>query len=521
MPLSRHKRRRFNSCRPLFPLFIAFLLAFAGLACSDIEEKPAPNFLFYIADDMSPFSESQQIPAFRQIGERGVTFTRAFTNAPSCTPARGILLTGQLLWNLREGSTLFGALPADLSVFPLLLEEAGYVVGHTGKAWGPGSLEAGGWPEDVNPVGTPYQDIKLDPAPDGMTNVDYAANFDAFMADRPAGKPFFFWYGSFEPHRRFRAGQGVEAGKSLEDAAVPVSLPDHEVIRNDILDYDIEVEFADDHFGRMIAALDEMGELENTIVIVTSDHGMPFPRAKATGLYDDATRIPLMIAGPGITGSGRSVSDFVGLMDLGPTVLELAGIEPLPPMVGVSLAPQLTSSKNGRIDASRDRIVLALERHTIARPDYLGYPMRALRTDDYLLVHNYEPDRWPAGDPDYISIHQGIFGDIDAGPAKDFIIEIANDPELERYHHMATAKRPEFELFDLNNDAGQLVNVAGEPEYQMRLDSLRQNLDAYLTEQNDPRAYGLSPWDQNRYYFGDLIEQMEEGNPDRWEIPDH
>ena len=469
---------------------------------------------------MSPFSESQQIPAFRRIGEEGVTFTHAFTNAPSCTPARGILLTGQPLWNLREGGTLFGALPADLPVFPLRLEEAGYVIGHTGKAWGPGSLAAGGWTEERNPVGTPYQDIKLDPAPDGMTNVNYAANFEAFMAKRPVGKPFFFWYGSFEPHRRFRAGQGLEAGKSLEEAVVPLSMPDHEVIRNDILDYDIEVEFADSHFGQMIAILEEQGELENTIIVVTSDHGMPFPRAKATGLYDDATRIPFMISGPGITGGGRTVSDFVGLMDLGPTVLELADIEPFQSMVGTSLVPQLISNKNGRIDRLRDHIVLALERHTIARPNYLGYPMRAIRTDNYLLVHNYEPDRWPAGDPDYQSIHQGIFGDIDAGPAKDFIIDIAADPDLEKYHFLATAKRPEFELFDVNSDPGQLVNLASEAKYEPIVDSLLNVLEGYLKDQKDPRAFGLSPWDQNRYYFGDLIEQMEEGDPDRWTMPD-
>ena len=188
-------------------------------------------------------------------------------------------------------------------------------------------------------------------------------------------------------------------------------------------------------------------------------------------------------------------------------------------MVGESLVPLLTSQESGRIDVSRDHIVLALERHTIARPDYLGYPMRALRTDEYLLVHNYEPNRWPAGDPDYISIHQGIFGDIDAGPAKDFIIEIADDPDLARYHYLATARRPELELFDVRNDPGQLLNVAGEPEYKGIVDSLLQSLDAYLKEHNDPRAYGLSPWDQNRYYFGDLIETMEEGDPNRWQIP--
>ena len=502
-----------------FYFCIGVLLLVNGFACTPPEEHPSPNFLFYIADDMSPFTESQDIPAFRRIGSEGVTFSHAFTNAPSCTPARGILLTGQPFWNLREGSTLFGALPVDLEVFPLILEEAGYFVGHTGKAWGPGSLEAGGWVPGSNPVGVPYQDMKLDPAPDGMTNVDYASNFDAFLADWSGESPFFFWYGSFEPHRRFNPGQGLASGKSLEDAAVPASMPDHELIRSDILDYDIEVEYANDHFAHMINSLEERGVLENTIIFVTSDHGMPFPRAKATGLYDDATRIPLMVSGPGIAGGGRTVTDFVGLMDLGPTILELSGIVRPEPMEGRSLAPQLTSSASGRIEEARSHIVLALERHTIARPDYLGYPMRALRTDDYLFVHNYEPDRWPAGDPDYDSIHQGVFGDIDAGPAKEFIKEIADDPEWAEYHRLATARRPRYELFDLAKDPGQLSNVAGNSEYKAVVDSLNGLLNTFLRANGDPRAFGMSPWDENTYYFGELPEAMKEGDKSRWELP--
>ncbi|MFK7846852.1 MAG: sulfatase [Rhodothermales bacterium] len=500
-------------------LLISGCVLFTNVSCNQlIKQKTHYNFLFYIADDLSPFTDSQNVPAFRRVGEEGVVFTNAFTNAPSCTPARGIVLTGQPLWNLKEGGTLFGALPVELPVFPLMLEQAGYFVGHTGKAWGPGSLEAGGWPESINPVGIPYKDILSDPAPPGMTNENYAANFQAFLEDRPANQPFFFWYGSFEPHRKFEAGQGIKNGKKLSDAYVPPSLPDHEIIRNDIIDYDIEVEFADAHFGRMIDQLEARGELENTIIIVTSDHGMAFPRAKATGLYDDATHIPLFISGPDIAGSGRRVSDFVGLMDLAPTILDFAGIRPNAAMHGKSLKPQLTTSKSGRIDKQRDHIVMAIERHTIARPNYLGYPMRALRTDSYLLVHNYEPDRWPAGDPDYISIHQGIFGDIDAGPAKDFIIEIASDPEFAIYHELATGQRPAFELFDLSKDRAQLNNVADDPEYAVVADSLTSILDDYLQKAKDPRAFGHSPWDQNRYYFGDLPEIMPAGDPGRWDI---
>ena len=187
-------------------------------------------------------------------------------------------------------------------------------------------------------------------------------------------------------------------------------------------------------------------------------------------------------------------------------------------MVGQSLKTQLTTSASGRIDADRDHIVLALERHTIARPNYLGYPMRALRTDDFLLVHNFEPSRWPAGDPDYESIHQGIFGDIDAGPSKDFVLSLADDPRQSRFYKMATARRPAFELFDLKLDQEQLLSVADDPVYLLTLDSLNTRLETYLKNAGDPRAFGKSPWDQNIYYFGDLPDKMPKPDPDRWNI---
>ena len=499
--------------------FVVVCVLCTGVQCAQPEERPQPpNILFYIADDMSPFTESQAIPAFRALEAQGVSFKNAFTNAPSCTPARGILLTGQHLWDLREGGTLFGALPASLPVFPLLLEEAGYWVGHTGKAWGPGSLEAGGWEADKNPVGAAFQNQKIQPPPAGMSAVDYAGNFEVFLDQKPAGSPFFFWYGSYEPHRRFEAGLGVGAGKSLDQAVVPPSLPDHPVIRNDILDYDVEVEHADQHLGKMLRYLEERGELENTLVVVTSDHGMPFPRAKATGLYDDATRIPLIISGPGVFGQARDVSDFVGLMDIGPTLLEYAGLAPPSVMKGQSFLPQLMSTEQGWIDADREHIVLALERHTLARPGHVGYPMRAIRTTDYLLVHNYESDRWPAGDPDYVSIHQGFFGDIDAGPAKDLLMDQRDDPDIRPYFDWATGKRPAMELFDLSTDSAQLTNLAAYPTYASVKDSLYALLNTFLLEARDPRAYGRSPWDANPYYFEDKWEEFPAHDASRWTI---
>ena len=172
----------------------------------------SPNFLLYIADDMSPFTDIQDIPAFRGVEDRGVSFVNGFTNAPSCTPARGVILTGQHLWDLKEGGTLFGALPVELPVFPLLLGRGGVHGWAYRESLGAWEFK-GGWIRGRSRIQLelPIKSIKLDPAPDGMSSTDYAANFEAFMAGRDEAKPFFFWYGSFEPHRRFRWEQGVEA----------------------------------------------------------------------------------------------------------------------------------------------------------------------------------------------------------------------------------------------------------------------------------------------------------------------
>ena len=179
---------------------------------------------------------------------------------------------------------------------------------------------------------------------------------------------------------------------------MPAFLPDNSETRSDIADYLFEIEWFDKHLVNMIALLEEKGELENTIIIVTSDNGMPFPRAKAN-LYEYGTHMPLAIMWGNKIKAGRTVDDFIGAIDFAPTILDLAGIEIPDGVTGKSFRNILESEKEGMIDNKRDKIVTAIERHTYCRPGGLPYPVRAIRKGNWTYLMNFEPDRYPAGHP--------------------------------------------------------------------------------------------------------------------------
>ena len=440
-----------------------------------------PNIVVAIADDWSfPHAgiygdRVVTTPAFDRIAKEGVRFTHAFTASPSCTPSRAALLSGQAPHRLAEGGNLHGFLPKDVAVYPDLLEGAGYAVGFTGKGWGPGRFEAGG--RSRNPAGTAFK------------------SFEEFLQGRPNGRPFCFWFGSTDPHRPYDAGSGARGGLDPARVQMPRFLPDTAVVRNDLLDYYGEVQRFDSDLGRLMEALERAGELENTIVIVTSDNGMPFPRAKAT-VYDAGARVPLAIRWPGVARAGLAVSAFVSLTDLAPTILQGAGLQPLPVMTGRSLVPLL----RGGTERDRDHVFIERERHANVRRGDLSYPVRAIRTAEHLYIRNFRPDRWPAGDPEhYFAV--GPFGDIDGGPSKSLLLDRRGDPVIERFFTLATAKRPAEELYVLSDDPDQVANVAGRPEHRAAQARLRSALDRWLRETDDPRAeQDDERWDRFPYF---------------------
>jgi uncharacterized sulfatase len=284
----------------------------------------------------------------------------------------------------------------------------------------------------------------------------------------------------------------VAAGKKLADVEVPDFLPDRETIRSDILDYCLEIEHFDRQLGRMLQLLEQRGELENTIVLVTGDNGMAFPRAKAN-CYEYGIHVPLAIRWPGQGQPGRVVDDLVSFVDLAPTLLEVAGLPPERAMVGKSLGNLLKSDKSGVVERERRHVFSARERHSSSRYQNWTYPQRAMRTDRYLLIRNFRPDRWPAGAPQKLNSNgslgpmHGAYHDIDACPSLSFLVKHHDEPGLAPFFQWSVAKRPAWELFDVHKDPGCLENLIGSPAARDVAPGLKRELEAFLTQTRDPR----------------------------------
>jgi uncharacterized sulfatase len=482
-----------------------FLRAGAMLAPAIVAGSPSsrPNILFAIADDWSwPFAsiagdKTANTPMFDRIAREGVLFRHAHTVAPTCTASRGSILTGQWFARLEQGGNLWSSLSAKFDVFPDLLERNGYLVGCTGKGWGPGDFRPGG--RSRNPAGPEYNQRTSPPPATGIHNIDYARNFADFLAARSARQPFCFWYGGHEPHRVYQAGTGLRAGKRLADVLLPAGLPDSLEVRSDLLDYALEIEGFDTHLGRMVRMLEEAGELDNTIIAVTGDNGLPFPRAKAN-LYDNGTHVPLAVRWSAKVPGGRTVDDFISLQDLAPTFLRAAGLEPPSAMTARSFLDILTTTKSGRVDPKRERVFTGRERHTIAQPDSTaGYPMRAIRTRDYLYVRNYRPERFPAGVDTRAA---NAYRDIDPGPTKTFMMDHRGDPAVANLFELGFGKRPAEELYDLRSDAAELRNLASDSSHAQIKARLAAELDAQLRSWRDPRALGAGDEFDNYPYYG-------------------
>ena len=472
------RRRFFNECSAAMAVAAA-----SSVATRAHPQDRRPNILFAIADDWSwPHASAYGVnrgvdtPAFDRIATEGCLFSSAFTAAPQCSPNRAATLTGRHIWQIEEAGTHASIFPKKFPVFTDLLENAGYHIGYTGKPWGPGDWERGGWSR--NPAGPEYNKRSLKSVPaKGIRRTDYTANFADFLEDRPDNAPFCFWYGASEPHRSYEPGSGVKAGKRPSDVTVPGFLPDDPVVREDILDYFLEVEWFDTQLGAMLEQLEALGELDNTLVVATGDNGMPFPRAKAN-VYEFGTRVPLAFHWPERIRAGRATDALFSFIDFAPTFLETAGIEPPASMTGKSFAKFLTSDD---VASPNEFVLTGRERHTHARFDNLGYPSRTIRTPDYLYIRNIKPDRWPAGDPER-------YHDIDESPSKTLLLE--NPERYGSFLELAVGKRPGEELFDIRTDPACLHNLAGNPEHAADLDTLRAELDKLLTDQRDPRMFG-------------------------------
>ncbi len=509
-------------------LMISAVLPFAGRVSA--EEPRRPNILFFFADDWGRYAslyaevdgagginDVVRTPNFDRIARSGVLFRNAHVNAPSCTPCRSSLLSGQYFWRTGRGAILRGAVwDETIPAYPLLLKDAGYHIGKTYKVWSPGSpadAPYGGQKFSYQKSGGRFnqfsqnvtkligQGVNPDQAKEELYG-EIRGNFAAFLEARPADQPFCYWFGPTNVHRSWTKGSGRDLWGIDPDqlkGKMPPYLPDVPEVREDLADYFGEIAAWDAGIGVLLKQLEESGELDNTLIVISGDHGAPgFPHGKCN-LYGFGTGVSLAISGPGVNG-GRVVEDFVNLTDLAPTFLEAAGVPVPEVMTGRSLWPVLNSDATGLVDPQRRWVVTGRERHVeIARADYSPYPQRAIHTADFLLIINFRPERWPLGDPyrldgDDVPSAEEITNstrvthpDEDAGPTKAWLVGVRNSPEWNSHYNWVYGKRPKYELYDRRNDPHETRNVAEDPAYANVRATLEEQLLAELKRTGDPR----------------------------------
>lgn len=434
------------------------LLPLAGAAAQD----GRPNIVLLLADDWGfPHATVYGDPevdsgVFDRIASEGMLFTHAYSAAPHSSPSRASILTGMYPHRLRDAASLNCYFPRDLRVYTEELEKSGYETVFWHKGWGPGVWDATGW--EHNPAGREVTDL-----------VKYIEE------DAPEGKPICVWMGSRRPHRPYAAGSGEANGFNPANIAVSPDLPDAPDVRTDLADYYYNIRLFQEECAAVIEALEKSGRMENTLLIVTGDNGDSFPRAKSN-LYDMGCHVPMAVRWPGVVEPGSVCEGFVNLMDLCATFYEAAGVKPPVKLDSKSLMPVFRGKKDG----SRKEMYFDRERHTNTRPGGYGYPMRSVRTDDFIFIHNFHPERLPAGvDP--------VFGDTGNGPAKAYM-SFHRDEYPSEIFERAFGLRPEYELYDLRKDPHCLVNVAEDREYSGIRKRLEGKLVRWMKRTDDPRV---------------------------------
>ena len=513
--------------------------------------QTSPNILFAFADDWGRYASCYQkthgdkslsaliqTPNIDRIADEGTLFTNAFVPAPTCTPCRSSLLSGRYFWQTRLGAILNGAVfDKSIPTFPVLLQDEGYTVGFSDKVWGPGTPINDPYVGDghrYNNAGSDFGSFSFEATKNlqkiyGNSEADKEKaktplytevdqNFTEFLDKRDLTKPFFYWCGPTNTHREWQRGSGKELWDIDPDTLkgrLPDFFPDVETVREDVSDYLGECMAFDRGLGVLLEKLEAIGELDNTLIVVSGDHGIPgFPRAKCN-LYDIGTEVALMARLPGTINAGRIVEDMVNLMDLAPTFLEAGGAQKPEGMISQSLMPVLVSEKSGQVDAERTFVITGRERHVASARDLrLPYPQRALRTQEFLYIRNFEPERWPMGDPKGLDdmyaeapsfeelehTTRTAYADFDASPTKAWMIHNRAKENQRELFTLGFSKRPGEELYNIEKDSHLMCNLSEKSAYQEIKKDLSNRLISILTKQNDPRvSQKVCPFEHSPY----------------------
>jgi arylsulfatase A-like enzyme len=411
------------------------LAAAPALLAQRPETRP-PNIVFLISDDQSwpdlgcLGNPVVTTPNLDRMAREGMRLERCFVTSPQCSPNRSSIFTG-CAPHTTSTSRLHTPLPDWEPTIVDMLKRRGYHTGLYRK-----HHQGAGFQSRLDFYGS----AKL--------------GFDAFFDKAPRDKPFFLQVGFTDPHRPYRDG----AFSPPHDPArvrVPSFLPDRQNVRRDLAHYHDSIARMDSECGQVFDLLRQRGHIDNTVVFMTADNGMPFPRAKGT-CYDPGIRVPMLAWWPGRIAAGSVSHDLVAHVDLAPTWLEIAGLEKTPKMQGRSLLPALL----GRGGAGREAVFSERNWH-----DNFD-PIRSVRTGRHKLIFNAAP---------HFPYRPAL--DLEDSPSWQTMLSMARrlGGLTDNQRSLFAPTRPVFELYDLDKDPGEWNNVHDDPAYApVRADLVRR-----------------------------------------------
>ncbi len=426
----------------------ASLSCFLLAACVLADDRP--NFVIFVADDMAwedcgAYGHKKiRTPNIDALANEGMRFDRGYLTCSSCSPSRCSIMTGRYPHSTGAGE-LHLPLPKSQTMFTKPLQDAGYWTAAVGK-WHLGEAVA----DQV--------DYRQGSSPEKMGDAWVTA-----IKNRPRDKPFFLWAAHSDPHRGYQPG-AVDPAHTRDDVVVPPFLPDTPEVRDDLALYYDEISRFDQHIGMVLAELDNQKVADDTFLLVISDNGRPFPHCK-TRVHVPGVRTPFIVRWPNKVGHGLVSDRVVSTIDIAPTVLELAGVQPLESFQGVSLASVLT-------DPTAEPRRFAFAEHNWH--DYRAFE-RAVHDNRYCYVRNWlsqTPGTPPADavrSPTY-SVMQRLqaLGQLTA--AQQGCFEVPRETEF---------------LYDVRSDPDCIDNLAHDPGHQAILKKMRSELQRWQQETGD------------------------------------
>jgi arylsulfatase len=413
-------------------------------------EEPRPNFIFFIADDISqedlgcyghPVIQTPRIDA---LAENGMRFDRAYLAISSCSPSRCSIITGRYPHNT-GAPELHSPLPDDQIRFPELLRRDGYYTALSGKNHMFGNKDRA------------FDVITRGGEPGG------SRDWVGLVRDRPKDQPFFFWFAAFDAHRDWAMSEHAPT-YDPKDVIVPPYNIDTPVTRDDYTSYYHEVSRFDHFVGLVRDELERQGVLENTFLVVASDNGRPFPRAKSR-LYDSGIKTPWVVHFPKLIKKGAVTQSFVSSIDLSATCLELAGVGIPEAVQGRSFVPILMDP-----EATEREVVFAEQNWHVYRNH-----SRLVRWGDFAYIRNNFPNQ----------INICAESDLTYPAGKELWQAHAAGKTTEKHWQVFANPCPEEELYHVKDDPHQLTNLATQAGHAGEMETARALLARWTEETGD------------------------------------